>query len=305
MKFRKKTLLAKIEATYGTDSAPSGAANAIQTKDLEISPLEGEALTRALDKEMLGADPATIVGQLVNVKFKVELAGSGTAGSPPAWGPLVIACGHSQTISAGVSVTYAPIDDAASITIWMKHDKVLHKITGARGKLRIAGGMRQYGYLEFEFIGLYSTPTASGASLSPVLTAFVAPVPFRASTVESELFGDLICLRELAIDCGQNNSLFECSEAEQIELEDRQASMDVKFVEPEIGTHNYWDDAATDTVDEFNFVLGSTAGNIVEFIAPNTQISQIKREDQQGNMVLAATGPIARVGSAEYSLIAR
>lgn len=305
MKFRKKTLLAKIESNYGTDPTPTGALNAILTKDLEIMPLEGETLQRALDKESLGADTGTIVGKHVKITFKVEVAGSGTAGDAPAWGPLMIACGHSETVSAGVSVTYAPIDDAASATFYFKHDKVLHEINGARGKVRLVTGERKYAYLEFEFIGLYVPPVASGSSLSPVTTAFQQPVPFRAANVECYLFTQLVCLRELTMDFGQSNNFFECSEAETIELENREASFDIQFVEPEIGTHDFYADVSADEVGELSYVHGTTAGNIVEFVAPNAQITKIGRTNQQGNMVMTASGPIARVGANEYSVIAR
>lgn len=305
MKFRKKTLLGKLEVTYGLDPTPTGALNAMLTKDLEIMPLEGESLKRGLDKESLGADLGTLVGKHVKLTFKIEVAGSGAAGTAPAWGAALVACGHSATISAGVSVTYAPIDDAASITFYMKHDKVLHQIHGARGKVKLVTGERKYAYLEFEFIGLFETPTESLVSLSPVTTAFTKPVPFRAANVESEIFGNLICLREMTMDFGQSNQFFECSESETIELEEREGSFDVKFVEPLISVHNYYDDASNDVAGELNYVHGTVAGNIVEFVAPNAQITKIARENQQGNMVLACTGPIARVGSAEYSIIAR
>ena len=46
--------------------------------------------------------------QRVEVTFEVEMAGSGTAGTAPAFGPLLKACGNSETIVTDTSVTYAP-----------------------------------------------------------------------------------------------------------------------------------------------------------------------------------------------------
>lgn len=305
MKFRKKTLLAKIETTYGTDSAPTGALNAIQTSDLTISPMEAETLNLTLDKENLGADPGTLVGKHVRITFRVPVAGSGTAGTAPAYGPLLIACGYAETVAAGTDVTYAPTDDAASITLHMKHDRVLHTITGARGSVRMVTEQRQYAWFEFEFIGLYNAPTHHTTSLNPVVTAFQKPVPFRAATVEFELFTQALCLRSLTLDGGQSNAFFECSEAESIQLEDRQGSFDASFVEPEIATYDVWTAISADTVGVLEYVHGNVAGNIVEFIGHHAQITSVSREDDQGNMVLNVSGPLARVGATETSIIVR
>jgi hypothetical protein len=305
MKFRKKTLLAKIESVYGTDPTPTGAANAIQTKDLEIMPLEGESLTLGLDKDSLGADNGAMVGKHVKLTFKVPVAGAGAAGTAPAYGPLLVACGHEETIDPGVDVTYVPIDDAASICLKFKHDKVYHTILGARGKVKMTTAERQFAWYEFEFIGLYSAPVHHDTSLSPVLTAFQAPVPFRAANVEFDLLGETVCMRSLTFDCGQTNQFFECSSGESIELDNREAAFDTKFVEPLISDHSFFDDVSDEVIGELSYVHGTVAGNIVEFVAPNSQITKIARENQQGNMVLATSGPMARVDGVEYSIVVR
>ena len=306
MKFRKKTLLLAVQAAIGTPVVPTGATNAILTKNLEIEPLEGERLERELDKEDLGADPATMVGKHVRVRFQVEVAGAGTRGDAPAWGPAMIAAGHEQTIDTTTPgsefVTYTPVDDALPATIYMKHDKVLHHITDARGSVTLVTGVRQYAYWQFDFIGLYNTPLDSQVSLSPDVSAFVTPVPFRAANVECTLHAETICLRELSCNLGQTNTFFECSEQETIDLEDRKASFEIKFLEPEIPTKNWFDAIDGDDIGELEYIHGTVAGNIVEFNAPNAQLTTPKRENAQGNMVLSCSGPLARVDGTEYTI---
>ena len=305
MKFRKKTLLFKLEASYGVDPTPTGAANAIQTKDLEINPLEGEPLELDLDQESLGASLAALVGKHVKVMFKVPVAGSGVAGTAPGYGPVLVACGHEETVVADTSVTYTPFDDAASGCLKFKHDKVLHTITGARGKVRITTAERKYAFYEFEFIGLYNAPVHHTTSLNPVLTAFVPPIPFRAANVECDFMGETVCMRSLTFDCGQTNAYFECSAGESIDLDERDGKFDIKVVEPEINVHSYYDDVSEEVVDELSYVHGTVEGNIVELVAPNTQITKIGRENDQGKMCLVMGGPIARVGADEYSIVVR
>ncbi len=306
MKFKKKVLLLKLQTAVGTAATPTEGANAILVKDAAINPMEGEALSRNLDKADFGADLATLVGRHVKLSFKVEVAGSGAAGTAPAWGPVMLACSHSETIVATTSVTYAPIDDALPATIWFKQGDVMHKITDCRGSVKLTAGKRQYSYFEFEFIGLYSTPEAHTTTLTPVTSAFVTPVPFRASTVEAEVFGTVVCLTSANFTGGQKNSLWECSEAETVVLEDRQGAFDMKFVEPAIATHNFYSDIEADTAGEISYVHGTAAGNIVEFVAHHAQITNPpSREDDMGQMVLSVGGAMARVGTTEYSIIVR
>ena len=42
---RVRSALAKIESTYGTDPTPTGSADAIQLRNLEIQPAESEVLS--------------------------------------------------------------------------------------------------------------------------------------------------------------------------------------------------------------------------------------------------------------------
>ena len=105
---RKRLILAKIEATYGTDPTPTGA-EAILVRNLEITPLEAETVSRELIRPYLGASDQLLAQTRVGINFEVELAGSGTAGTAPAYSALMKSCGLSETVVATTSVTYAPI----------------------------------------------------------------------------------------------------------------------------------------------------------------------------------------------------
>lgn len=302
---RKKVVLAKIEPVYGIDAVPTNVLNAILTKDFECMPLEGEELKRELDKGTFGSDGATLVGKHVKFTFKVEAAGSGTAGNAPAWGVLVRGCGHSETVNAAVDVVYAPIDSGVpSLTFYFYHDKKLHVATGCRGKVKFSAKKRQYGYFEFEFMGLYAPVTATTVPV-PTLTAFQKPVPFRASTVSCDLIGETVGLHEIELDFGQKPNFYEHSEEEAIEIEDREGTFNALFEATEIGTHDYYADVNNETVDALSFILGTVAGNIIEIAAPSVQLVTIKDEDVQGIVAHRVTGPLIADAAGEYTIIAR
>lgn len=297
--FRKKTLVAKIEDTYGTDAAPTGAANAIQTRDLTIQPLQGDALEMQLDKPNFGSDLGTLVGKHVQLTFKVPLAGSAAVGTAPSWGVLMKLCGHSETVVAATSVAYAPIDSSIdSATLYMLVDSVLHKITGARGSVRLTTQKREYPWLEFTVMGLFQ-PVTAGVDLNADYSAWIKPVPFRATTVECSLFGQVVGLHQMTLDFGQQVEFYEQSEDESIQITDRKAKFDASFEETDVGTHNFFNDVNTDATGALSYAHGITAGNIVTITSPRTQPQTIERTDEQGVAALHVTGPL--VASADLA----
>ena len=108
LKTNKRIVVAKIESSYGVDSTATGA-NAILLRNLTVTPLDGETATRDLIRPYFGNSDILVATTMAKLDFEVELAGAGAAGTAPAYGPLLRACAMSETISAGVSVTYAPI----------------------------------------------------------------------------------------------------------------------------------------------------------------------------------------------------
>ncbi|OYY67412.1 hypothetical protein [Sphingomonas sp. 28-63-12] len=87
--WKSKTILAKMETTYGTDPTPTGAANAILASDVTWSPMEGSDVARNVERGYFAADPTVAAELRCVLTFTVELVGSGTAGTAPAWGPLL------------------------------------------------------------------------------------------------------------------------------------------------------------------------------------------------------------------------
>ncbi|WP_295991562.1 hypothetical protein [Rugamonas sp.] len=114
---RKRAILAKIETTYGTDATPTGGANAILMSNLTVSPMEMTLVERNNIKSYLGNNPSVLAAIYAKLAFDVEMAGSGTAGTAPAYGPLLRACGLSETILATASTGTATAGSISSITL--------------------------------------------------------------------------------------------------------------------------------------------------------------------------------------------
>lgn len=89
---RKRTVLAKIESVYGTDPTPSGSANAMLVKNLTVTPIEAELVSRDLIRPYLGNSEQLMAQKFSKAEFEVEMVGPGTIGKIPAYDPLLRSC---------------------------------------------------------------------------------------------------------------------------------------------------------------------------------------------------------------------
>jgi hypothetical protein len=130
---RKKFLVAKGGSSYGTDATPVGGSNAIQVSSLEVTPIEADNVQAATFQGFLGNSTrgTLVANKRVSVTFEVELAGSGAAGTAPAFGPLLKACGLSETIvSRPVLLMHLLAVALIRSLIYCFYDGTRHVLTG-------------------------------------------------------------------------------------------------------------------------------------------------------------------------------
>lgn len=301
--FRKKILLAKIESPYGTDATPDGAANAILTKDLTINLMQGQTVQRNTDREVLGNELTYHVAPYTTVSFGVELAGSGTAGTAPAFGPLLQACGFLETDGAS-DVVYTPKSDAfPSVTLYYHQDGLLHKITGARGTVTFSLSPGAIPEMKFTFTGLRNAPSDT-ALPTPTLTAFQTPIPITdAATPTFTLHGYAATMAGFNIDLGNEVVYRNVVGEESVQIVDRAPKGDVSIEEVALATKNFHSIIAAHTTGALQMIHGATAGHIVQIDAPAVQLISPSYADSNGilmlNMQLAL---IPSTGNDELSL---
>ena len=83
---RNTVILAKIETTYKTDSAPTGAANALLVSNVTINPLNANNVNRELIRAYFGGSEDLVGTAYLEATFDVEFQSSATLGTAPAWG---------------------------------------------------------------------------------------------------------------------------------------------------------------------------------------------------------------------------
>lgn len=307
---RKQVVLAKIETTYGTDSAPVVGTNAILLTDLSITPIQSEYVDRDLIRPYLGSSeqlPAAIRSQ---VSFSVEMAGSGAAGTAPKWGPLLRACGFAETVNAGTSVQYDPVSASfPSLSIYAFRDGMRHILTGARGTVSFNMNNRERPLMQFTFTGLYSLPTDTAPG-TPVYTGFQTPRVFNnqnSSAFALQSYSNAL-LSSISIDVG-NDAVYRSligTGGESILITNRQVTAQITIESTSMAEKDYWTNVRNAVVGNFGIVHGTTAGNIVEISAPAAQLIDPQYGDIDG---ISSTQFTARLtpsaGNDEIRIISR
>ena len=285
---RKRLILAKTESTYGTDPTPTGAANAILVRNLEITPLQADTVTRDLIRPYLGNSDQLLAQTRVEVTFEVELAGSGTAGTAPAYGPVLKACGLSETVVATTSVTYAPVSASfSSVTLYFFNDGIRHKVTGCRGTFELNAEVGQIPVISFTMTGIYNAPTDE-ALPSPTYANQSAPLIFKnGNTSNFSIFSYSGCLQSLSFQIANEvvyRELVGCTKESLIV--NRAPAGDVVIEAPTITAKDFFAIATGSSTGSITFQHGSTAGNIVTFATAQSDIGQPSYSDQDGIQML-------------------
>ena len=172
---RKTAILAKVEATYGTDSVPTGAANAMLVSNASFN-LSYNNVERNFIRPFFGGSGQLAGTRFVEINFEIELANSGTAGTAPAWAPVLRACGMAESVlSTPARVEYTPVSASfSSVTIYYHLDGVRRVALGCMGNVEIMLNEGAAPMLRFSMVGLDGGRTAT-ADPTVTLTAFRAP----------------------------------------------------------------------------------------------------------------------------------
>lgn len=303
--WRDKTLLAKIETVYGTDPAPTGAANAILAKEITLSPMEGTDVSRELELPNMGAQP-TIAAELhATLKFRVELQASGSLGVAPAWGPLMRACSFAQTIVATTSVTYNPITTGQeSVTLYLNVGGTLFNLKGARGDVTLMLDAQGIPHLEFTFTGLWVAPAAQ-AKPAVTLSGFVDPtVATTANTPVFTLDAFTPKVRNFKLAAGNQVERRFLIGSEEILITDHAEQVEFQIEAEALATWNPFSLALSGTPVALTMRHGTAAGRRCTVNVPKLQIQRPQSLAVQQNVVeWALRGvPLPTAGNDQWTL---
>jgi len=245
-------------------------------------------VSRDLIRPYLGNSTQLLANIKVQCNFEVELAGSGTAGTAPRWGPAMLACGTAATTGA-TSVIYAPVSAIfSSASIYYFADGIRHAVTGWRGTFEIKGDLGQIPTIAFTGTGIYSTPTDTAVGSAVTYGAQADPLIFtQGNTTAFSLFSYSGCLSSFSFAMNneiQYRELIGCTK--EVLITDRKPSGQVMIESVPIATKDYFTIATGTTTGNLTFTHGTTAGNRCVFASPQTDITNPSYGDMNGVIML-------------------
>ena len=282
-----RIIAAKPEATYGTDAGPTLAADAILTRNYSTTPLEVDQVNRNLDNRNYGATRQKPSNARIRSSYEVELAGSGAAGTEPAWMKLLAACGMKPAqVTAGDNarqVFARPGEVNGSLTeySWTGGNQ-LRKALGQRGTFSLDFTAGQIPFASLTMTGLVPTVTPREVSVAGAadLTDWVEGLEVNNENSLFTLGGFAAITRSLKIDGGVNANLRSLVGARYVKSGNHNATARAMIEAPSIATKDYLASLQTGDLVPWSFVHGTQAGNIVEASGAQAQITAIAEQNE-------------------------
>lgn len=301
IRFERKAVLAKIETSYGVDPTPTGAANAVLLKAVDINPIAGERIPREIIRAGYGTMAGWLVGRHVSITARVDLAGAGAAGTAPAYGPLLRACGMAEAISAGVKVDYTPVHSGfESTALYVNHEGTRHIALGSRGNAKFRFTRNRTPEIELSLLALWQSDS-SVALPALTVTAWKDPLPCtKSNTAAYTIDGQAVAASSLEIDLGMDCAYLERINRQEIVVRDRKPKLTTLIEELPLATKNFHAMVGGAPVP-LVYTHGTGAGKIVDISCPLIQLQDAQRQEEETETMLNIAADIT-LGSPELTI---
>ena len=305
-------VLAKKEVTYGVDSVPTAAVNGILTRNYSGKPVDMDRIQRNLDQRVFGALASVPSNERRSVSYEVEIAGSGDAGTAPAWMELLEACGMAApTLTAdtdAVQVFAAPGVNASSISQYDFMSDQRRKAVGMVGNFTMDFTAGAYPFFGFNWMGLIpaTSPFDKTAPGAVDVTRFIQPVEVNTDNTEMLLDGFAAIVRSWRADAGVTTAMRNLVGKRYVRRGNHSFTSTAVIEAPDIAAKNFIQSLRTGSLLEWSLTHGVTAGNIIELASEKVQITDITESNEDDTLMwtLAMTHTVEG-GSADLTIAAK
>lgn len=275
----------KAESSYKTDSVPVASTDAILLESFNMGSEGLRLIERPSIEANIGTRQAVYGGRLISLQVSAEIKGSGTAGTPPEIGPILRACGFSETIVPATSVTYAPAStghESFSSYIWW--DGKLRKVLGIRGNCSFALNVGEKSMINANLIG-HISGADTDVALPTASYHTTKPVGIMGLNFQIDSFAAVIAA--VAMDMGNTIATPPDANAatgySQVRITKRNPTGSINPEDTLVATkdfRNLFETGASMAMQ--TGAIGSTAGNIINFSWPAVAFRDEGDEDRDG-----------------------
>lgn len=302
---RNMVVMAKVETTPGTEAAPSASTDGLLLAgNVEITPLDITYAERNLMLPYFGGSQSLLAFNSTRVSFTVELAGSGTATTAPAWGKLLQGCAMAEaSLSTPSRQEWTPVSTSLkTLTIYINDDGIQHKLIGAMGNCKLSCKIGETPKMQFDFIGTYAAATAVSLP-SPTLTAWKTPLPMaKANVVDITLGctysagalsgGTVFGSTGLDVDFGNRTVFFTTLTREGPEITNRSMTCSFELELTAAQEVTALSDVLANGTTGLGFTINGAVGYDIIIFSPSLQRTTIRKADREGVRLLAFDGKL-------------
>ena len=308
MKVNNRVILAKIETVYGTDSVPTGAANAIWTRSISPTPHVLSTDDNTQIRPFFGQFEHAVGAVYATYEFEVPISLSAAAGTAPPWGPLLRACAHSENIVASTSVTYHPITTAEeSATIYFHDDGNRFVMTGAKGTATFTFTEQKIPVIKFMMTGL----VAAGGGITTVANPASTFTPWTRAIMTNQVNttftvgGYAAPLQSLVLDVNNTTPYINRPNRQAVDFTDRKSKLTLNIEQPTLAQYDIWTAFRAGTQVAISFTNGTVAGNRFKLNSSGFQMEQPSSSDQDLVTMLSIPGKLipTTAGGDEYTIL--
>ncbi len=265
IRWNSKIILIKAEPlnNYGVDPVPTGAANAMLLTNVQLQPMEGQEVSRNLERPFMGAQESLPVGLYCVLTGDFELVGSGTAGTAPAWSPLIRACGAAEVITAGTSVEYSPIsDNLESVAAYFMIGVNRYVLLGGRATGIITINAAGIPVFRVTLTGLFTIPAVAVRPTVDLSKWQKPQAASKATTPVYKIDGIDFVGRDFSLTLGNDVQPRMLFNQERIVIVDRAESLSLTVEAVTMATYNPVSRAGSPTADAPRVPIEVTHGTI-------------------------------------------
>jgi len=275
---KTRTLGAKIETTSGTAIALTGADCSFNAYDVKIEmDIESEEREAQGSFGTLAAVPGGYKGKAT---FKIDCGWDGTA-TEPSWADTFLpGCGWVKTGQVFTPRSEGPGANVKTLTIGCylgpdgSSSGPFKSLSGCAGTFKLVCPTGKMAYFEFEYSGVFITPTDVAL---PSVT-YPTALPLRYANSTSTWNSVALCVENITLDAGNEVVMRECASSNGYEaamVVDRRIKVTANPEMRKIATENPWTQFTAMTEGILTFSLDGPTNSLLTVAAPKAQLVSV------------------------------
>jgi len=309
---RLSVIAGKLETVPGTEQALTGADASAVIADPQV-----DENVEQIERDFLSADFsrfASLQGKKDRrIKFRSELKGSGTAGTPPAITAFLRACGMSVANVVATSDTYTPNSGLNTITMgrWLQDGaggSIVKKIKGAMGSFSLEGSVGAPMFVLFDFLGQWLDVVDLASPTGIVLDVAKPP---QLLNVAFTIGGFTPKISKITINGGQVVTMADDISTLGVhgktvaDLTDRDVQISFDAELTTVAAHDWYGKFRDGVEAALSFQVGSVPGNRYTVTCPAVQYLGLTEGERDNIAIINFTGRADRgpAGDDELSIL--